>query len=149
MATGYFGRFPACLVAAAEFERDRRQRAFPQLIADQKLEEEPATVELQSWIAIAAWLRSGRATLLGGWAGNAEPPRQVLSWQLLEQMAAKALSGIDRALARGDSDELRIRRENLFVIHAILVSQRESIARLDELTAAARALMATPERRAA
>lgn len=155
------GSFPPALVAAAEFERDRRAARYPRLVARRELDAEAANLDYQAWHCIVEWMRAGRCCLIGGWGGIAEPPVHVISWALLEQAAEKAVATIEDklgkeiAFAEGRPGAgfpagrpplspdalavLRDRRESIWTIHQILVRQRESMDRLSVQTEEARA----------
>jgi hypothetical protein len=95
----------AILVAAAQYERDRRLELAPDRIA--KLGPAPSDlaaidgicVDCQCWIAIAEWLETDRFT---GFYGGAEPDSDAapyIRWPELEAAARKALHQVERKLA--------------------------------------------------
>ncbi len=125
--------FPLFWFEAARFERDRRAQSYPRIVAEGKLAAEAATVDYQAWCAIAEWLACGTARMIGGWGGLADPPVAVISWALLEECAQKAVTSIDRKLAKAVAPDaaLELRRFGLDGIHAILVCQRELVERTE------------------
>lgn len=143
-------RFDQDLIDAAAFERDRRERKLPLLVRAGKLTAEEANLDYQAWHCIAEWLRAGQCSLIGGWAGVAEPPVAVLSWQRLEDAAAKALAALEVKVTKAELSSpgsvqpdalaaLRARRTSVWLIHRILVDQRETVQRTERLTEEARA----------
>ncbi len=140
--------FPSPLADAAAFERDRRAASYPGLVGDGSLDAEQALVDFQAWFVIADWLDKGHCRLLHGWGGSVDDPKTILSWQLLEDCAGKALAALDAKLANDlanpavageDRQATRQRRDDVFLIHNLMVKQRESASRTAEAVALVRA----------
>lgn len=142
--------FAACWIAAARFERDRRAEEYPQLIADGQRDEEKATLDYQAWCAIVEFLEQHKTSLIGSWGGTADPPVNVISWQLLEESCAKTLAHLEKRLAKlsdgssgsGGADDPAATRDHhthLSCIHSILVKQCMIAEATDRMIAGLRA----------
>lgn len=141
--------FPTPLIDAAAYERDRRAAKYPPAVADGKLDAEAATIDYQAWCAIAEWLERGSCRLINGWGGTADAPDTLISWQLLEDCAAKAVAQLDAKLAReaGNADVAAVtalgrRRDDVFIIHDLMVKARQSADRTAEAVRLVRAELA-------
>lgn len=143
-------RFDQDLIDQAAFERDRRERKLPARVANGEMSAEDANLDFQCWHCIEQWLREGQCKLIGGYGGSAEPPVNVLTWQRLEDAAHKALAALEAKISKaelspGSADKpgalavLRVRRESVWLIHRILVNQRESVERFERQDQEARA----------
>lgn len=134
--------FAQCWIDAARFELDRRRQTYPRLIVDRKIEEDWAQVDFQCWSTIVEWLETGKARLMGGWAGFAEPPQTIMTWALLEAHAEAGLRSIEAKIERetakagqleGEAlaklqaaiEATRARREAVWCIHHVLAQQRQ------------------------
>lgn len=139
------------LVAAAQFERDRRAQTYPRRIREQGLDPEAASIDFQCWVAIAEWLETAR---FFSFAGGASPERDdapIISWPQLEAAAESARNSIADKVRKQEAErignaeklaELYVRRARLFAIHARVAAMRRSI---DGLNAELRARAKEPE----
>lgn len=134
-------------IAAARFERDRRARSYPRLVAEKKLDHQAAEADYQAWCYIAEWMETGKCALIGGWSGEPDFEGGILTWAFLEESAAKAVAGIDAKIAKDEDDVevtdealaiTRARREVVSSIHGLMVRQRELVTMNERLTAEAR-----------
>jgi hypothetical protein len=100
------GQWSPHLVAAAAFERDRREAAYPQAIADRRIGADDAQADFEAWVTIHDWLELGLKSL-------------PVPWLDMEAAAKKALDRIDAKLREPGQgqDDLQARRGQLFVIH--------------------------------
>jgi hypothetical protein len=124
------------LIAAAQFERDRRAKTYPDKIKNGG-DAERLCIDFQCWVAIAEWVETDR---FFSFAGGAEPERDdapIVSWPLLEEAAKKACHSIERKLASEgwfdgcEPTAASLRRGYLVRIHRAIQLRRESIDKIN------------------
>lgn len=103
------------LAPAAEFERDERQRLYPQRIRDEKIERGDAEADFAAWQEIAAWCE-----------GQPIDPAFLAQMELA---AARALQAGESAVGKAPADQARIaRRDAVAAIHEALSRYRAWLA---------------------
>jgi hypothetical protein len=128
------------LAKAARAEADSREKHYPALVASRKMTAEEATIDVQSWAAIAHWLETGRFL-----SGNIEAPmpagqdiRSVVDWLLCEQASDRAVVSTSQAQTTaaesGDqakADRLGVRLDGLRLIARKVSQQRRTVESLN------------------